>query len=90
MQALGMAAVATSNAVLTASEVAAVEEEVLEVESESWTIPDASVVATATETTGVEPAVTLTGRVPVMEETTVPLDARVMRPCASTVMLAAV
>lgn len=80
-QDLGIAATATSNAVFTAREVAAVAEDKLDVESESWTAPHAAVVAAAMLTVAVPKAVlTEIGAVPTTEPTAVPLDAAVMRP----------
>jgi hypothetical protein len=79
-QDLGIAATATSNAVFTAREVAASVEEVLEVESESCTAPELVVEAAAIETSGVVPAVTEMGKVPVTAVTADPLETAVMRP----------
>jgi hypothetical protein len=89
-QLFGIARIAASYAVLTAREVAAVEELMLVTESSSCTTPLEAVEAPATLTTGLAPAVTLIGAVPVTVETAVPLDADVMRPCASTVIVEAV
>lgn len=87
MQLRGIAAFAMSYAVLTANEVAAVEEEVLFTASESNTAPQVAVVAAAMLTTGFAPAVTPIGAVPVTEATEVPLDADTIRPYPSTLMV---
>jgi hypothetical protein len=63
-QALGMAAEATSKALLTAVAVAARVEEVVETESVSSTTPAADVEAGLTEMMGLVPRLTTTGRVP--------------------------
>jgi hypothetical protein len=89
-QDFGIAAVATSNAILTAREVAASVEERLEVELESRTAPQDVVVAALIARVGVVPAVIVSGRVGVMEVIAVPLDTAVIRPCKSTVILAVV
>ena len=86
-QLLGTAALAISYAVLTAREVAAVEDERLLIESESITTPQAEVVAALTPTTGLEPAVTVIGRVPVTEEIETPFVAVMTRPYPSTLMV---
>ena len=88
MQVFGIAATAKSYTVLRANEVAAVAEELLVTESERRTAPQVVVVAAVIETFGVAPGETTIGAEPVKEPPIVPLDAFVMRPWLSTVILA--
>ena len=88
MQDFGIAATAKSYTVLRAKEVAAVAEELLVTESERRTAPQLVVVAALIETFGVAPGETTIGAEPVKEPPIVPLDAFVMRPWLSTVILA--
>jgi hypothetical protein len=87
-QVFGIAATAKLYTVLRAKEVAAVAEELLVTESERRTAPQLVVVAALIETFGVAPGETTIGNEPVKAPPIVPLDAFVIRPWSSTVILA--
>jgi len=87
MHVFGIANAAASNAVLTASDVAAVEELVLVTESDNTTTPQVPVVAALTERVGFTPPVLTRGKFTVKEPSAVPLEALVIRPSASTVIV---